>query len=291
MTNLIMKKPYGELFVHKYRNKVFYNNLWDTDPNLLESRGKVTDADDNVIALPFKKIFNYKENDTVCDLDKVIIAVRKMNGFMLHVTHNKKYGNIIGTTGSLKSDFVDLGTDVLTKFKIDIDYFKEANLLLGRKLTFIFEIQDKERDPHIIEEDDGVYLLGIRDVDTGELLSQPTCDFISNMINAKRPEWKIAKFGDILEEVKQVDHEGFVIYDIETNEGLLKLKSPYYLSKKWVMRRNGEKMFYDDYKRRMDEEYYPIVKHIRTNYTKDQWAEMSEQARGELFDELLKQYR
>ena len=82
MTDLVQYNNFGDFKVRKYKREVFYNNLWNTDLILLESRGHVLDANDNLVARPFKKLFNYKENGTVVDLEQEVVVVEKVNGFM-----------------------------------------------------------------------------------------------------------------------------------------------------------------------------------------------------------------
>lgn len=60
---LVVQKHYPNgLKLTKYHNKVFYKNLWNLDPRLLEARGIITDQDDNIIVWPFTKVFNHHEN-------------------------------------------------------------------------------------------------------------------------------------------------------------------------------------------------------------------------------------
>lgn len=303
--SLIRHKKYDNgLTVVKYDRKVFYDNLWHTDPELLESRGKVT-LNDKVVALPFKKIFNYKENDTVCDFDKVIVAVEKVNGFMFHLSKapneeiKESLGSpyIKGTTGSLDSDFVKLAWENILKHGVNVPqlflYQYKVNKEKYSRYTFIFEIKDNEKDPHIINaetEPDGVYLLGCRDIDTGELLSQEELDDIAKHANLKRPKWKKVKFGDLLEETKTVNHEGFVVYDIETNDAILKLKSPFYTVKKWFMRRNNDFVFRANYKQLVDEEYYGVIRELRNLYSELTWTSMSEQEKGIAFENAMNSF-
>ena len=287
MNPLIRQKQdlaFPGLTVLKYDQKVFYKNLWNTDESLLECRGHVINDNGEYVARPFKKVFNHKENNADIPKDQVIHAVRKMNGFMLHATvHNNTDGSIlVGTTGSLWSEFVKLGRYNLIKHNI------AANLLMPL-YTYIFEIVDNEVDPHIVNDEDGVYLLGIRNVKTGELLSQEECDLNAKIINAKRPEWKECTFKQILREVKEVTHEGFMIYNSENNDCILKIKSPYYLSKKWVMRKNADRVFEQDYRTLVDEEYFPIIDIIRKYYPKNVWVNISEQDKGEVFTKILQE--
>ena len=82
--------------------------------------------------------------------------------------------------------------------------------------------------------------------------------------------------GDLLKVVKNVRHEGFVFY---TEDGVAaKIKSPYYLTSKWVARNpRTDKLMSDQIKQQIDEEYYPLVDKIRANIV--EYTEMDEQAR------------
>lgn len=289
MNELISQKTFNffnGLTLLKYKPKVFYKNLWNTDPQLLEARGHVIDENGEYVSRPFKKVFNHKENNADIPKEQTIAAVQKINGFMLHVSHyrNNIGGLLVGTTGSLNSDFVELGENNLEKY--DIDLLPES-----KDFTYIFEIVDNQVDPHIVNDDDGVYLIGVRNKKTGILKSQAECDEIAININAKRPAWKICTFKEILREVKDVNHEGFMIFDIENNDCILKIKSPYYLAKKWLMRRNADSVFENEYKTMVDEEYYDAVEIIRKYYIKDVWHNINEQDKGKIFVKVLEELR
>lgn len=76
-----------------------------------------------------------------------------------------------------------------------------------------------------------------------------------------------------------------MVYD---ENGLkFKLKSPYYLAKKWVQRGGCDKVWSDRYKQRLDEEYYPIVEWLRSNFSKEQWKDMTEFEKSEAFLKAL----
>ena len=80
---LVKQKRYDNgLSVFKYTREVFYKALWNEDPLLLEARGMVLDDDGNKVIWPFTKVFNHHENGTELDLDTVVVAPRKVNGFM-----------------------------------------------------------------------------------------------------------------------------------------------------------------------------------------------------------------
>lgn len=289
MSDLIQYNAFENLRVRKYVRDVFHDNLWHTDPLLLESRGHVLDENDKLVARPFKKIFNYQENGTTIDPDTEIVKVEKVNGFMFHVTEQWNGTLIEGTTGSLHSPFTELAKENMKKHNVNYDAFSEFLLKYGKLITCIFEIKDNEKDPHIIDdESDGVYLLGARIVSTGQLIRQDVLDKMAKQLNVKRPKWEVCFFRDALKEVAGVKHEGFVIYDFNTHEGLLKLKSPYYISKKSLMRKKAEFVFNPDYKKLVDEEYYPIIEKIREMFTVTQWSVLDEQSRGHVFNTIYK---
>lgn len=243
-------KRYPGLFVLKYHNRVFYDNLWTTE--LQEMRGLVVDEDYNIVVYPFTKVFNRFENGMDIALDEQVVAVRKINGFLGCITLTKKYGLIVSTTGSLDSDFVEIAG-------------KHLRGLESRGLvydsTYMFEVCD-ESDPHIIKETLGAYLIGCRNVKTGEMISEEGLDIIANGLGVKRPYWFRATFGDVVREVKTCQHEGFMVYGKDKS---LKIKSPYYLVKKLFARINVNKIT-DQWllscKEKLDEEYYPLVDHL-----------------------------
>jgi hypothetical protein len=84
--------------------------------------------------------------------------------------------------------------------------------------------------------------------------------------------------GTLLKAVKLVKHEGFVFY--ADNGVSAKIKSPYYLTSKWVARNpRTDKLvnLQNDIKKNLDEEYYPLVDAIRANI--EEYTAMDEQAR------------
>jgi len=281
---LVVKKTYTDgkykgLSVLKYHRKVFYNNLWHLDDRLLECRGAVVDEDWNVIVLPFKKVFNYGENGTTVDPEREVIIPEKINGFMAAATMTEKYGLIISTTGTLDSEYAELARNWIEK--VDADFFKGN--------TYLFEICDKT-DPHIIDEKEGAYLIGIRNLENGNLLSEQACDVAVgvNMYGYKRPSWEVIKFKDIPETKK----EGFMVRDAKTEEVLCKIKSPHYLSKKALQRcgKSKAKRIFDDtekFREQLDEEFYPILNKIIDSFTQEEYLNLTEQQRRKWIEEYF----
>lgn len=250
-------KRYPGLFTRKYRNLVFFKNLWNEE--LLECRGHVQLADGTLVVNPFTKIFNKGENGTDINPLEICLYVEKVNGFMAAATYVKQVDKVVvSTTGSLDSEYVDMAEEYITN---DIKHVIKTQF---RSRTFLFEICHPN-DPHIIYEKPGAYLIGSRKVsDTNHYFatysSERTLDFIANnMFLVKRPRYGLLAFREILERANIARHEGFIVYG-QTSNTVLKLKTPYYLSCKAIARiKDLAKLD----KRRIPEEFYPLVDYIR----------------------------
>jgi hypothetical protein len=266
------------VYLLKYTRKVFYDNLWNEI--LQECRGTLVNENYNVISRPFTKIFNHYENGTTIDRDEYCTAYRKINGFMAALSmHNGKL--IISTTGSTNSPFVEMAEDIIYR---NCDDYSIMNFL-GEYKTVIVEIVHPN-DPHIIPEEYGIYLLGARwnkwiagpnifigdhiyYEDTAKSFGMKYCDHID------------ARFSDICSLAKIAKHEGYVVYS-QGSWKALKIKSPYYLMKKFLARKNEEKLIKlidnpHEIKKIVDEEYYGVVDHICAN--KQEFVSMNEQER------------
>lgn len=279
-----VKKQAPNTTVLKYKNKVFYKDLWV--PELCELRGTVVDDEFNIIQRPFTKIFNAGESKAPkIHRDTPVTAVEKINGFM--GAASKRDGKLfVSTTGSIASDFVDMAREHIEK----LNWQK-----MDAGATYIFEICD-ERDPHVVPEVLGAWLLGIRrtswDAAQHEW-SEATIDEAAEVLGAMRPNWKrYDTFQELKEEVRTVNHEGFVIWDDNGNE--IKIKSPYYLATKFLGRKTEKRLneLLDDTraaKQILDEEYYVVLDHLAEH--KDDFIALTEQERfaflREFFDKEI----
>lgn len=288
-SGLVRAKTYTEgdfagLSVLKYHGRVFWDNMWGRDRRLLDCRGIVVDQEGNVILHPFTKIFNRGENKTDLNPNDIVIEVQKVNGFMAGATvYNGKW--LVSTTGTLDSDYARLAKGV-------IDFDQNPRLVNSKTwqgLDLMFEICDQS-DPHIVYEEPGAYLIGARVKDTGQMLSESALDGLC-LPTWKRPAWRKCLFSDVLRASQTCKHEGFVVRDPESGELLLKIKSPHYLAKKFFMRGGITKCNLiwdtDRVKKSVDEEYYPLLDHIRDNYTKDAWVAIVEQDRRTIIENFL----
>ena len=280
---LVKGSTVGDLTIYKYTKRVFFDNLWGEDSRLLDARGMVLDSEGNKVIHPFTKVFNYGENGTTVPRDQKVKWVRKVNGFLAAARWYKD-SLLVSSTGSLTSDYVKLASRVITK---DIG----SNCILWKSLheyTLLFEICDPS-DPHIVAEEAGAYLIGMREMKTGRMMSEQFCDWVAAKIGCLRPEHGEAVFSEVIKWSKMCEHEGFMIRSLETGELLLKLKSVYYLTKKFLMRMGGSKVDFmydqtDKLKETLDEEFYAVVDFITQNISKEYWKALTDQERRETLE-------
>lgn len=290
---LVVKKTYKEgkykgLSILKYHRQVFFKNLWHLDDRLLECRGIVVDEEDNIIVRPFKKVFNLFENGAGESLNYTdyVDFVIKLNGFMACVTVTEKYGTIVSTTGSLDSPYVELA-----KEWIDLDSFQYEDTAIPN--TYTFEVCDNEKDPHIIEEDDGATLIGVREVHSGDLFTEDACDVIADLYGFKRPYHFAGMVGKVLESMPHRFKEGYMLRSKDSEGAVIcKMKFPYYLSKKALQRcgKNKANMMFDnpsEFKKKLDEEFYDIFDKILETFTKEEYLSMTEQERRKWIEEYF----
>ena len=162
---------------------------------------------------------------------------------------------IYSTTGSLDSVFADMTAAHCAQYETLFRAYPNH--------TFLFEITDT-KDVHIIREELGETLIGCIDVATGRQFSEAELDEIGKQYGIRRPETlKNITFGELKGRLKNVEHEGFMVFDAQNGEMLFKLKSPYYLISKFLGRSNEGNIGRKLDKRHVDEEFYPLIDHIR----------------------------
>jgi hypothetical protein len=279
-SGLVNMKPAGEgIYVLKYKKRVFYDNLWNE--YIAECRGTIVDANFNIVSYPFTKIYNYgieKEAPVFSELDTMVCAYRKVNGFMVSLTWYN--GDVlVSTTGSTANDYVDMAKEMMLKHMCWADWQMALMADDCRDMTFMFECVHPN-DPHIVPEKPGMYILGYREKTWGSKVGHhpAVLEQLSEMFHCFVPECYHLTVSALKSMVKTVKHEGFVFYD-ENGVGA-KIKSPYYLTSKWVARNPRTDKLVDlnkDIKHNLDEEYFLLVDAIRANIV--EYTAMDEQAR------------
>lgn len=279
----LAKKKINEelgLVTYKYAKKMMYDCLWDEHPELLYCRGHVYDMNTSelVIAAP-KKSFNYLENGTWGDkpMDTLVYLYKKYNGFMACATmHNDKL--VVSTTGNTSGQYVEWARTYINKYyeteAARLGCSLESGGVLPEDLTDLFEIIHPE-DPHIVREEAGAVFLGWTSMCTPNKF-MPASDDAGN--------FQVTTLGKALELVKSVKHEGFMMYDVVT-DGVCKLKSPYYVGKKKLMRANAKAVanMYSNPEAytviNLPGQWYGVPKVIVNYWRQHEWLEMDAQER------------
>ena len=266
------------VYVLKYKKKVFYDNLWNE--YIAECRGSIVDADFNLIAYPFTKIYNYgiEKAAPVLSDDTEVTAFRKVNGFMVAMTWYN--GDVlVSTTGSTDSPYVAMAKEMMLTHMSWADWQLAFNRADMDNLTVMFECVHPN-DPHIVPEKAGMYILGYRENTWQSQVGhhRSILEGLAVGFNCYVPEHYKITLARLKQMTKECRHEGFVFY---TEDGVsAKIKSPYYLTSKWVARNPRTDKLLDlknDIKHNLDEEYYPLVDAIRENIVA--YTAMDEQAR------------
>lgn len=254
-SNLVTTRPSkdGRFLVVKYKREVFFKDLWDDF--LRECRGMVLDLNYDIVSLPFTKIHNYGvEKDAPGFSDhELVLACRKVNGFMIAATWHD--GDILwSTTGSVDSEYIGYAKDMFDRMSDRSKHQFKQCLSTWSYATFLFECVHP-MDPHIVDEEPGLYLLATRAKALDARVIPWSTDTIAD--DVKVPENKIIRFSELKEELVNCKHEGFVFYSLGDARAS-KIKSKHYLTKKALMRKNFDKIKTLD-KSMVDEEFYPLI--------------------------------
>lgn len=269
---LAIEKIDGNLSTFKYARKVHFDNLWDKVPFMKEIRGIVYDnRTGELVQAPPQKSFNYLENGHWKDLplDTPVIAYKKYNGFMACATmHNDEI--VVSTTGTTNSDYAKWAREEILKAGSEnylVDFY-----------TTLYEIT-LPQDPHIILEDFGAIVLGHRHKALGIFTPAGTQVF--------------GTLGSLLKLVGEVKHEGFMVYTADGR--CCKLKSPYYLGKKKLMRMTDkviDAMYQDSsaVKVNLHSMWHPVVDRIVSSYPQGVWSAVYDQSRREVIEVYEREY-
>lgn len=258
----------GNFVTYKYTPKVFYNNLWDKH-DISECRGHTYDitTGELVLAAP-QKTFNYSENGTWGDmsLDTPVRLFKKINGFMA-TARLYKGSLIIGTTGTTSSDYAKLAREYIKKEWV------------GEDITSVFEICSP-CDPHIVSEVHGAHLLGFRmqmfEADEWVFVPSPYTHVTSTTLQGA------------LDKVKTCKGEGYMMYTADY-KSVCKLKSPYYIGKKLLMRINSDRWNSvasygsDAIKGKLDGRWHAVVDYLLEHYGAC-WGGFNEQRRRAIIE-------
>lgn len=272
---LARMKNDGKFTTFKYHRRAMYDYLWFVDTDLMECRGHVYDSvtKELVQAAP-RKSFNYLENDywwKDVPLDTLVDVYKKINGYMACATlHNNEL--VVSTTGSTTSEHAKWAKELILN-----EWWKHSPNI-EHEYTTLFEVVVPQ-DPHIVKEKMGLHLLGFRNKETGV--------FSPHNILAR------CTLSEIIEFAQDDRGEGFMIYLASDTTRLApcKLKTPYYIGKKKLMRmsaKNVEIMFDNPYGtgKTLPTGWYHFPDRIWNTVYKDDWLSYSDQERRAVLEEI-----
>ncbi|MEM1252456.1 MAG: AAA family ATPase [Cyanobacteria bacterium P01_H01_bin.21] len=280
---LVKQVVEGNLTLFKYSSKAFFTpSAWDDHPELKLARGVVVGLNGNPVSQPFPRTFNYLERNTTLPPDTNVIAVEKLNGFLVSTfLHPYDPHQVVVTcSGSFRGDYVDYAKSLLYK---DGLYGRVlAWLQEHRETTLLWEAIHPD-DPHIIQYgpgDYGLHLIGAGVLGNG-FISEDGLDAIATTLQTPRPSWFPCTFADAISKAHHVEHEGFMIRLATNGTFALKLKSPYYLRTKFLARLTlkKSKLMYAQpqrFKQELDEAFWPLIDAVTSQVSQDTWLSWSD---------------
>jgi hypothetical protein len=267
----------GKYITFKYARKAMYEYLWKKVPALCESRGHVycNSTKELVQAAP-RKSFNYLERGYWLDvpLDTPVEIYKKINGYMACATiHNDEL--IVSTTGTTTSDYAMWAKELI------LSDYKLYDMVIAPDVTALFEVVVPQ-DPHIVEERQGLHLLGVREKANGNF--HPMGESIRCTLS------------QALEIAKYDRGEGFMMYQMNDNDeydynNCCKLKTPYYVGKKKLMRMTAKnvELMYNNLPHAIStlpEMWHEIPEQIVQSVHKNTWLAMNDQQRRVILEDL-----
>ena len=272
---LAVMKNDGKFTTFKYHRRAMYEYLWFSEYDLMECRGHVYDSNTKelVQAAP-RKSFNYKEHGVwwaAAGLDTKVEVYKKINGYMACATlHNGEL--LVSTTGSTTSEYAQWAKELIVK-----DYGL-YDIIIDKDTSVLFEVVVPQ-DPHIVEERYGLHLLGMREKSNGHFhpnnpVGTMTLQEAINMAETDRGE-------------------GFMVYRVDDKSKLApcKLKTPYYVGKKKLMRMTAKNVnaMYDNVlatSKVLPAMWADAPIEIAGMFTKEQWLSFTDQMRRVFLEDL-----
>jgi len=254
------KHPTEDIWVLNYTNKCQFDKNWCDETEIC--RGLIVDKDNNILARPFRKFFNYEEDIEVKLPDGDFKIYEKQDGSLgIFFFYNGKW--ILSTRGSFESEQAKKGTEMFQK---ELDKFSS----LDKTKTYIFEIIYPENKIIVdYEKKEMLILLAVIDTKTGEELEIDKFDFDYTK------EVKGVKDFTTLTNIPKDNSEGFVIK--WSNGFRLKMKYAEYTRlhkllsginerRIWDILRNGESL--DEILDRVPDEFYNWTKEVKEKIEK-----------------------
>jgi hypothetical protein len=280
----------GKMAILKYSKRAFWSALWHTNPFLKETRGMIVSWPDcrTIISYPFTKVFNLHEPGapSFADDEKVVV-VKKVNGFLGVATwHEGKL--IVTSSGTFDSEFANMAKQYLDNAAV------RSMCQLAADTTFMFEIVHPD-DPHIVRETPGAWLIGARrkalhsPLESEAWLTQAHYMHL-DLAGIHRPGSYHDTFGEVKNSIRSCQHEGFMIRALADSQKIAKMKSPHYLTLKFLARSGKLDKMWDDavaFSETVDEDFAHLIPKIVVTLSFEMWSAMNEQERLAFMKTLL----
>lgn len=167
----IIEKDMGNgLFAYNFTRNAFRRGLWDD--GTIQARGLIMDRSDHIVARGFKKFFTINDNQD-STIEKVVprldmnntVVQKKYNGFLLIASWADQLDDVLFTTkgGVTTGRYIDIAMGTFTPEERETVY---TYLATHKQESMLFEVVNTNIDPHLINDDNGVYLLDVVHNDT-----------------------------------------------------------------------------------------------------------------------------
>jgi len=229
----LQKKEYIDIFSHlkvrqknnliliRYGMDEMHESMWtDQDSVYRECRSVVINIEkEELVVVPFRKFFNInevEENSLSNIIDKInnaksVEITDKLDGSMQSVRY---YNDEIFISGSM-------AIDIESSWRLEDGFSKLTDghrrmICDHPEYTFIFEYISI-RDSHVVaytKDQEGMYLIGIRNVYTGEQLSYKDVSEYANKYNILMTRIEKRSFEEILQDItkyRSSEKEGWVV--------------------------------------------------------------------------------
>jgi len=247
------KKLSDKVSVFNFNQKVFYDKIWND--LTIQARGLFLNQEGEVVCRGYNKFFNigervdstskYIQSELIDKGFKNFIVSEKENGFLCLVAYIPELNrhNLSIFSKGAGEEFSLLAKETLLEyFKAkNIDYNKFVNKVIrdynnNQKYTLVFEIINKDKDPHIVKyENNTIFLLDcIKNSVEGDFDNIKRDEFNKEFcIDIPKYDLKlINNFNNFFkEQFLRKDTEGVVILNLETNKRF-KIKTLEYNRKK-----------------------------------------------------------
>lgn len=243
----VNKHPFLPLRIFNYTEKTQFDRRWN--PVTMTCRGLIVDDEDNIVARPFKKFFNYEEMSQILSLDEPVITTDKMDG-SLGILYPTGYVNgvhggrqhAIATRGSFTSDQAKHANSVWQS-----RYHGRVDVVEG--WTLLFEIVYP--DNRIVVDYNGLddlVLLGAVDIESGEVVSP---ELVREWPGPRTQTFDYMTLGEAVSAPPRPGNEGMVIRSLMDGT-MVKLKQTDYVELHKIVTGLNEKVIWERLSERRD---------------------------------------